>query len=168
MAHRDHGVAVAAQVDRAVAAQQPPRRADDDVHHRHHVGGALADDVQDVGAGGLALQCLVRLLQQTRVFLGHPLLVAKHLQQGLLVGLRNLVVDARQLLFQLQVASRDPVELSAQPLVGGLQVEVVSLRFVHPSLLQNEQSTSVQWWNCEPPMSLACPARLPEWAQANL
>ena len=94
------------------------------------------------------LQRLVRVLEQARVLLGHPLLVVKHLQQGLLVGLRNLV-GAGQLLLQLQVASGDPVELSAQPLVSGLQVEVVSLGGVHPLPHQNAQSTIVQLWNCE-------------------
>ena len=60
-------VALAAQERRPVAAQQPPCRADDDLGHRHHVVGRLADDAQDVGAGGLALQRGLGLVEQPRV-----------------------------------------------------------------------------------------------------
>src|SRR5882724_2353115 len=61
--------------DQAVAAVR------NDIEHRLHVGGRGGDDLQDVGRGGLALQRLAGLVEQTRVLDRDHRLVGEGLKQ---------------------------------------------------------------------------------------
>ena len=73
---------VLAKVDEsAFGFAQPGRRLDQSVENRLQVERRAADDLENIGGGGLLLERLTQLLQQTRIFDRDHRLVGKRLHQ---------------------------------------------------------------------------------------